>query len=430
MHLAAEPQTDVRPKYHLDRVTRDEVSGWAIGQGAPAVIQLSLNGRSAEVLVQRVIRADLRQAFPDVPHAAESGFRIVLPQERLDPMSPISCVGITIGSGSSAERVSFRLPSAIDAQSAAEDDWKARQSPFPPQVIASIEGASEIDFRRLEHWSEDAVSEAVEVLLFLLKAGSRRTKGLFSYFSFLARIAQAFRFAEGHFPRATSSSGKDHDAVASSGEEHFLIAHHLMTLKAHGVDGDFCEFGCFKGFSTSCLSFACLLLNTRLHIFDSFRGLPSSDSTYYTSGDFAGSFDEVVQNVENFGSTRMVIFHRGFFEDVIPKSDVQSIAAIWMDVDLESSARDVMTILPRLDPRGCVFSHECWPEHFEKDGAITSERSPDMVLAPVNDAFTADNRLAQGRYLVGHTGVIWDGTRSVPAPAPAMLKLYRAVLGT
>src|SRR5207244_1856117 len=127
-------------------------------------------------------------------------------------------------------------------------------SPFPPQVMALIENASEIDWRGLERWSEDGVSRAVEVLLFLLKAGSRRAKGLFSYFSFLSRVAHAFHFAELHFPRTTSSSGKDHDAVASSAREHFLIAHHLMTLKAHGVEGDFLEFGCFKGFSTSCLS--------------------------------------------------------------------------------------------------------------------------------------------------------------------------------
>jgi O-methyltransferase len=430
MHDAAS-KTEVkkRPQYHINRATRDEISGWCLGEGAPAAIELFINGRLTEVCIQRVVRHDVGQALPDVPHAAESGFRIILPTERLDSVTPISSVGVTIASGGGAESVSFSLPSAINADSSAEDYWSMRQSPFPPQVMALIENASEIDWRALERWSEDAVSRAVEVLLFLFKVGSRRAKGLFSYFSFLSRVAHAFQFTEKHFPRMTSSSGKDHDAVASSAQEHFLIAHHLMTLKAHGVEGDFLEFGCFKGFSTSCLSFACLLLNIRMHVFDSFEGLPASDSNYYSTGDFAGSSDEVFENVENFGSPQVVTWHRGFFADVVPKIDIRSVASLWLDVDLESSSRDVMRILPRLHPKGCVFSHECWPEHFDKNGNITAQRGPDFVLTPIMEAFTADNRRPTGRYLLGRTGTIWDDTRSIPPPAPAMLRLYDAILG-
>ena len=426
---ASKPEVKSRPKYHIDCATRDEISGWCLGEDAPAVIELFINGRLTEACIQRVVRHDVGQALPDVPHGAESGFRITLPTERLDPATPISSVAVTIASGAGAESVSFSLPSAIGADSSAEEYWGARQSPFPPQVMALIENASESDWRAFERWSEEAVAGAVEVLLFLFKAGSRRTKGLFSYFSFLSRVAHAFHFAEKHFPRTTSSSGKDHDAVASSAQEHFLIAHHLMTLKAHGVDGDFLEFGCFKGFSTSCLSFACLLLNTRMHVFDSFAGLPASDSNYYRTGDFAGSFDEVIENVENFGSPQVVTFHRGYFADVVPKIDIRSVASLWLDVDLESSSRDVMRILPQLHPKGCVFSHECWPEHFDKRGSITTQRSPDLVLAPIKEAFTADNRRPTGRYLVGHTGAIWDDTRSIPPPATAMLRLYDALVG-
>jgi O-methyltransferase len=414
-------------KYHVDCATRDEISGWCFGEDAPADLELFVNGKLTEADIQRVVRHDVGQAFPDVPHAAESGFRIILPRELLDPMSRTSSVVVGIASGNATESVSFRLPSAINADQSAQDYWRVRQSPFPPHVMALIEHASEIDWRALDGWSEEAVSKAVEVLLFLFN-GSRRAKGLFSYFSFLSRVAHAFHFAEKYFPRATSSSGKDRNAVASSAQEHFLIAHHLLTLKAHEVDGDFLEFGCFKGFSTSCLSFACLLLDIRMHVFDSFEGLPASDSTYYSTGDFAGSFDEVTENVANFGSPQAVTWHRGFFADVVPKIDVRSIACLWLDVDLESSSEDVMRILPRLHPKGCVFSHECFPEHFDERGNITAERSPDLVLAPIKTAFTADNRRPMGRYLVGNTGAIWDEAKSIPPPAPAMLRLYDAIL--
>ena len=144
---------------------------------------------------------------------------------------------------------------------------------------------------------------------------------------------------------------------------------------------------------------------------------------------FAGSFDEVIENVENFGSPQVVTWHKGFFADVVPKIGIRSVASLWRDVDLESSSQDVMRILPRLHPKGCVFSHECSPEQFDQSGSITTQRSPDLVLTPIKEAFLADNRRPMGRYLVGHTGVIWDDARSIPPPVTAMLRLYDAMLG-
>jgi len=416
-------------RYHIDSATRDDIRGWAFGEEAPAALELFVNEKSADVYVQPVFRADLRQALPDVPHSDQSGFRVILPRERLDPLKPTSSVRLNIRSKRREESVSFTLPSAIDADPSGEEYWRARSSPFPPQIMALIESASAHDWRGLARWSQDSIAEATEVLLFLLRVGSRRAEGLFSYFSFLARIAYAFDFTEKNFPRTTSSRGKDNDAVASSVQEHFLTAHHLLTLKTHGVEGAFLEFGCFKGFSTSCLSFACLLLNIRMHVLDSFQGLPASDSSVYQAGQFAGSLQEVRKNVKTFGCPQVLTLHPGFFAEVVPKVDLGPIACIWMDVDLESSARDAMRILPQLHSKGCVFSHEAWPEHFDEKGSILSARGPDMVLPPIAEAFTADNRRPRGRYLVGHIGAIWDEAQSIHPPGPAMLRLYDAMLG-
>jgi hypothetical protein len=194
-------------------------------------------------------------------------------------------------------------------------------------------------------------------------------------------------------------------AVASTPQEHFIIAHHLYTLKGHGVAGDLVEFGCFKGFSTSCLSFACQLLGMRMQVFDSFEGLPPSDSSYYEAGDFAGSLAEVERNVGNFGAPDVVSYHKGFFADVL-HVDLGPVACIWMDVDLEVSARDAMQALGRLDPRSCLFSHECAPQSFDDDGRIKIVDSPDSVLPPIREAFIRENRQPLGRFLSGNTGVV------------------------
>jgi hypothetical protein len=72
-----------------------------------------------------------------------------------------------------------------------------------------------------------------------------------------------------------------------------------------------------------------------------------------------------------------------------------------------------------------------WPEHFDDRGnnIIIARRGPDLVLPPIAEAFIAENRRPTGRYLVGHIGAIWDEARSIPPPAPAMLRLYDAMLG-
>jgi hypothetical protein len=94
-----------------------------------------------------------------------------------------------------------------------------------------------------------------------------------------------------------------------------------------------------------------------------------------------------------------------------------------MDVDLESSARDVLTILPSLDRRGALFSHECPPEAFT-DGQIDSERSLEAVIPPILDAFAAAGRVVAGRHVHGHTGAFWDREVGIPVlPTPALLAL-------
>ncbi|MFL6527214.1 MAG: class I SAM-dependent methyltransferase [Chthoniobacterales bacterium] len=410
-------------KYSIDYATRDAISGWALDEKGPVNVSVVINGERAPLTVQRIMRDDVANAFPSTPDATQSGFRILLPVERL-AQSPVAEVGLSIGK----ESVRLELPSASMTNDAAVEFWRGKQSPFPPEVMALVESTSAIGWRQQSADSEELIGEAVEVLLFLLRVGSRRAHTLFRYFTFLSRVAHAFRFNERHFPRTASSSDKGQDGVASTPEEHFLIAHHLFTLKAHGLAGDLLEFGCFKGFSTACLSFASHLLGVRMHVFDSFEGLPVSGSSYYTAGDFAGALEEVANNIAAFGHREVVTFHKGFFADVLPTMSLGSVSCIWMDVDLESSARDLMQVLPLLDRGGCVFSHECWPEHFSESQEVIAPPSHESVLPPVKEAFLNDARQPHGRYLGGRLGVVWDGLRSVPPPSSSLLRLYQVML--
>jgi O-methyltransferase len=412
-------------KYHIDCLNRDEITGWVFGDFGPSTIEILINDRRMEWQIERIMRPDVRLAFPDSTYSEHSGFRIILPVVSIAD-DPVCRVVIAFSSGDDVARVEAEVPSATSFDPAAREFSSV---PFPPAIMATIAATSTENWRDIIAWEEDDIAHAVDVLLFLLRSGSRRGEELFAYFSFLSRIARAFEFNERNFPAANQSTGKDRVAIASSGMEHFMIAHHLMTLKAHGIRGDFLEFGCFKGFSTSCLSVACALLGIPMRVLDSFEGLPPSASSYYATGEFAGGLDEVARNVRNFGAIDVVTFHKGFFADTLPNLNIGPVMCVWMDVDLELSARDAATILPKLDRRSCVFSHECLPEFFRRDGSITIERQPEAVLPPIYDAFIADRREPAGRYLVHNTGVIWDKMNSIPPGATSMLKLYNAILG-
>jgi hypothetical protein len=78
-----------------------------------------------------------------------------------------------------------------------------------------------------------------------------------------------------------------------------------------------------------------------------------------------------------------------------------------MDVDLRESAADVMRLLPRLPPRGYVFSHELPAPTFVDD---QPQRDTSLVLPPIVDAFEDHGIKPVGTHLVSYLGAMWaDG---------------------
>ena len=117
-----------------------------------------------------------------------------------------------------------------------------------------------------------------------------------------------------------------------------------------------------------------------------------------------------------------VTFHKGFFSDTLPNAPVDPLC-IWMDVDLESSSRDVMTILPALRREGCIFSHEATPSNFS-NGNLIAARTSQSPLVPIADAFALLGRPVRGRFLVGNTAAFWEVRAAVPVlPYEQLLRL-------
>lgn len=148
---------------------------------------------------------------------------------------------------------------------------------------------------------------------------------------------------------------------------------HAMILTLP-IKGPIIELGCFKGGSTAKLSLICELTGRDLYVFDSFEGLPppgpedikhnlvpwtwGRETVEYCEGAYAGSLDEVKDNIKKFGCIDVCNFIKGYFQDSLPNFR-ENPACVFMDVDYIESARTALKYLwPKLLPGGIIFTHE------------------------------------------------------------------------
>lgn len=111
------------------------------------------------------------------------------------------------------------------------------------------------------------------------------------------------------------------------------------------LPGDYAEFGVFKG---RCAHFISGFLRSKrkLHLFDSFEGLPEAWVDRWKEGAFRLEQSQIPQ----FSSPDVVIY-KGWFKDTVPgfaSTLKQPLSFIHMDADLYSSTVDVLFNLNHL----------------------------------------------------------------------------------
>lgn len=163
-----------------------------------------------------------------------------------------------------------------------------------------------------------------------------------------------------------------------------------MLALQRGIPGDFVECGVYAGASSALMARALVdyyesgdvhlhpLQHRRVHLFDSFEGMPESqpiDAELHQRGNVKGSakvsLPEVQANMQRWGiPPELLVYHPGWFEQTIPEavhggyghgnealrmSDVavnRGIAVLRLDADLYSSTRVVMKHLYPLVSQG------------------------------------------------------------------------------
>lgn len=151
---------------------------------------------------------------------------------------------------------------------------------------------------------------------------------------------------------------------------HLIMAGKILRIPKD-LPGNFIECGSYKGGSAVNLSRLAKKTGRRLHLFDSFEGLPeptAEDKEHlvlselqfhtYEGGAYAGSLPEVRENIRKYGALDVCEFHKGFFNDTLPGFSEQLVFA-YVDADLTSSVRDALKYVWPLLQDGCyLFTDE------------------------------------------------------------------------
>jgi len=155
-------------------------------------------------------------------------------------------------------------------------------------------------------------------------------------------------------------------------EQAINIYHLLSQTLAAGVPGDVVELGCFKG-TTSLLIQMTLDQNKsekRLHVYDSFEGLPElseKDISVQTGkGSMKTTEDSLVENFATY-NVRLPEIHAGWFKDTLPSGLPQQISFAHLDGDLYSSIMEsLMNVYPKLSKGAVVVIDDyCDPYVYE-----------------------------------------------------------------
>jgi hypothetical protein len=125
-----------------------------------------------------------------------------------------------------------------------------------------------------------------------------------------------------------------HIPVGTSYQAHLAIALKLLEIPPE-IKGVVVECGTWKGGSATNLSLVCKIVNRRLLIFDSFKGLPSNKEGYVT-GDYNGTLKEVKTNIYKYGNLECCSFKEGWFKNTLPEVK-EPIVLAFLDVDLKES---------------------------------------------------------------------------------------------
>jgi len=123
-------------------------------------------------------------------------------------------------------------------------------------------------------------------------------------------------------------------------------------IAAVSIPGDFAEFGVYRGRGANMIE-SLMTGKRKLHLFDSFEGLPEN----WTKNKVAGTFRLAAGEIPEFDSERVLV-HKGWFKDTVPvwgQKATVPLAFVHLDADLYSSTIDALFNIDHLLLRDTIL---------------------------------------------------------------------------
>jgi O-methyltransferase len=137
------------------------------------------------------------------------------------------------------------------------------------------------------------------------------------------------------------------------------------------LEGDVCEFGVAQGELSAVLANEIMDTPKRLHLFDSFEGLPAPSekdkliddvlnlgSMEAYAGKMASPECLVVSRLESIGfSPARTVIHKGFFDKLLPKklNFPERVAFAYVDFDFHDPIKQALEFLDEVACPGAIF---------------------------------------------------------------------------
>ena len=159
------------------------------------------------------------------------------------------------------------------------------------------------------------------------------------------------------------------------------------TIIKEGIKGDFVECGVYAGAQCAAMGLALQQYgdNRKIHLFDSFEGIP--EAGIYDQSSLSGESVSSIVNTMQFMSlwrinSSMLVYHKGWFAETIPNCKLNNISILRLDGDLYESTKTCLNgLFPALVKNGiCIIDDyeltgckKAVHEYFKNDLPIFTE---------------------------------------------------------
>lgn len=137
-------------------------------------------------------------------------------------------------------------------------------------------------------------------------------------------------------------------------------------IATKNLSGDVVELGCYRGITTRfmCETLQDLKSNKRVHVYDSFQGVPAKMAEDEGSdldipeGGARASFDQFAATFRGAHFPPPIV-NEGWFEDTLPDKLPEKISVAFLDGDRYSSMKiSLESVIPRMSEGGIIIMHD------------------------------------------------------------------------